>query len=278
MKKGIWIGNGLTIQDDLQELISIGFDTLFIEHYPTLQERLQVYKDAKQLGIKTFVVSIADALWKETIDEIDAEFYYIDEPYEMGHVYSPKVDENELKCRLQYVLDNRPNSKFVISGLRHIQKKSYTPIPDLYYTYSSYTDNWYLPIIDIAVPFGFGNQTPAIKRIYKKVGGKMPFLWIYGQNKLLCHPDEYHKLFKTAEDLGIPLLMLYIRDGGSPQSKYIFNKVSHELLMKNISNFISNKKPYTFTQWWKRLFYRLRLSFGQLFRTWNFKEFIDKLF
>jgi hypothetical protein len=223
-----------------------------------------------------FVVSdIADKnQWKQIVDNINAEYYYIDEPYTMGH-----HSDDELIQKLNYITSKRPSSKFVIGDIRVIQEKKYIPIPGLNYVYTSYTNNWLIPILDKCIPIGGPNQSPSIKRIYKKTRGAVPWIWVYGQNKIFCHPDEYHKIFKTAEELKIDILFLYISDGiTGDNDKYRFNVVSKCELWDNINHFIKNEKPYTLLEWWKRFFYRLSLSFKYLFRTWDFKDFINTLF
>lgn len=269
MDKGILIGNGLDYYKDLPWLADKGFTAVFLSGPLDCIKNKIAY--ALQWEIKTTIIDIKCGEWKTIVDEIDSKYYYVDEPYAAGG-----ITEEEIKDRLDYIKQKRPNSKFVIGDIREIQNKKYQPIKDLYYTYTSYTDNWYLPLLDIAIPFGFGNQSPSIKRIYKKVEGRVPFIWVYGQNKLLCHPDEYDKLRKTCDDLSIDLMILYLGDG--PDGKYKFNVVSEPDLLENISNFLSDKKPYTTTLWIRRLNMRLRLSINELLTNWNFKEFIDHLF
>ena len=270
MDKGIWMGNGLEFYKDLPWLVVKGFTAVRIGISGGPNEQLGRANFAREQGIKILIADVRDPeTWKETVDLIDAEYYYFDEPY----LYD--VPEKELTDRIEYIKEKRPNSKFVIGDIRAIQNWKYKPIKDLYYTYSSYTDNWYLPLLGIAIPIGLGNQSPAIRRIHKKVEGRFPFIWVYGQNKLLCHPDEYHKLRPTCDDLGIDLMMLYLGDGSD---KYIFNSVSRTQVLENIDNFLRDDKPYTRKQWWQGLGHRLRLSFRHLKETKSFKEFIDKLF
>jgi hypothetical protein len=271
MKKGIYPGNGLNFYTDLPWLVNRGFDTVLIGD--DIVEKRKKVSFALECGIKTLILDIScKSQWKQIVDEFDVEYYYIDEPYTMGN-----HTEEELKEYTEYIKQIRPNSKFVIGDLRVIQEKKYKPIENLHYVFTSYTNNWLIPIWDKCIAIGGPNQSPSVKRIHKKTEGKVPWIWIYGQNKIFCHPDEYDKLYKTAEELNIPILMLYFGDG-TPDSKYQFNRISEEEVMDNIYHFIHNEKPYTFFEWWKRFFHRWSLSFNQLFKTWDFKEFIDKLF
>jgi hypothetical protein len=271
MKKGILIGNGLDFYKDLTWLVQRGFDTILIGD--DIAEKRKKVIFAKECGIQTLILDISyKAQWKQIVDEFDVEYYYIDEPYAMGH-----HTEDELQERIDYIAEKRPNSKFVIGDIRVIQEKKYKPLNRLHYVFTSYTDNWLIPIWDKAIAFGLPNQSPSIKRIHKRTGGRVPWIWVYGQNKIFCHPDEYDKLYKTAENLGIPMLILYFGDG-TPGDKYQFNAISETEMLNNIYHFIHNEKPYTFYEWWQRFFYRWTLSFKQLFKTWDFKDFIDKLF
>jgi hypothetical protein len=271
MKKAICIGNGLDFHKDLSWLIARGFTGILISG--NIANKLENCSFAKECGMEFIILDIAyKPEWKECVDLIDAEYYYIDEPYANVH-----HTEEELRERLEYITNKRPNSKFVIGDLRIIQEKKYKPIENLYYVFTSYTDDWLIPIWDKCIPFGLPNQTPSIKRIHKKTNGKVPWIWVYGQNKMFCHPDEYHKLVQTAEKLDIPILFLYLGDGVKG-SKYELNAVSEEELLHNIHHFIHDEKPYTLYQWWQRFFYRLKLSFSLLFKTWDFKEFFNTLF
>jgi hypothetical protein len=269
MEKGIWIGNTLDYYKDLPWLIEKGFTAVYIGTNGGLSEQLNRFNFALQEGISTFIVDVRNSDWRQTVDTVPAQYFYFDEPY----LYN--VDEQELLDRRDYIRKVRPESKFVIGDIRAIQNWRYEPIPEMYYTYSSYTDNWYLPLLGIAIPIGLGDQSPSIKRIHKKVEGRFPFIWVYGKNKLLCHPDEYHELRKTCNDLGINLMMLY---AASSSDKYKFNDVSREQVLKNIDHFLNDTKPYTRREWWQRLVHRLKLSFNHLRETKSFSEFIDKLF
>ncbi len=272
MKKGIWIGNGLDFYKDLLWIVNKGFDTIYIGG--DIEEKRKKVAHSIKCGIKTIILDISyKPQWKQVIDEFDVEYYYIDEPYATRN-----HTEDELQERIDYIAQKRPNSKFVVGDIRIIQEKKYKPLNKLYYVFTSYTDNWLIPIWDKAIAFGFPNQSPSIKRIHKKTNGKVPWIWVYGQNKIFCHPDEYDKLYKTAKELNIPILMLYLGDGASNNSKYKFNVVSEVEMLNNIYHFIHNEKPYTFLEWWKRFFHRWALSFKQLFKTWDFKDFINKLF
>ena len=254
MHKGIWLGIGLDFYEDLPWLVEKGFTAILLGTPGGPAEQLKKSIYARSHGMQILIADVRSTnTWRETVDLVDAEYYYLDEPYLFD------VPESELTDRIEYIKEKRPNSKFVIGDIREIQYKSYKPLNGLYYTYSSYTDNWYIPIIGKAIPIGFGNQSPAIKRIHKKVDGRFPFIWVYGQNKLLCHPDEYHKLRKTCDTLDIDLMMLYVGDGG-PGSRYKFNVVSEEQLLKNIDHFLADTKPYTTREWWNRLYTRLKLS------------------
>jgi len=267
MQKGIYVGNGLDYYEDLPWLVEKGFTAFVIGgDLESIKNKIQY---ATQWEVKTTIVDIAGGNWKSIVDAVDSKYYYHDEPY----LY--KVPESLLIEKLDYIKRERPNSKFVIGDIRAIQKWNYKPINNLYYTYTSYTDNWYLPLLGIAIPIGLGNQSPSIRRIHKKVEGRIPFIWAYGQNKLLCHPDEYHKLRKTCDKLDIDLMILYLGDGSG---KYEFNAISEEQLLLNIDHFLNDTKPYTTSEWWQRLNERLRLSINELLTNWNFKEFIDHLF
>lgn len=260
MKKGIWFGNGLDFYKDMPWIVNRGFDTVMIKDDITEKRKKVPY--AIECGMKTIILDIAwKSQWKQVVDEFDVEYYYIDEPYAMKH-----HTEEELKEYAEYISQVRPNSKFVIGDLRVIQENKYTPLDKVHYVFTSYTNDWLIPIWDKCIPFGGPNQSPSVERIHKKTGGKVPWIWIYGQNKLFCHPDEYDKLYKTAEKLDIPILMLYFGDG-VPGSKYQFNVISEAEMLDNIFHFIHNEKPYTFFEWWQRFFHRLALSFRQLFKT-----------
>ena len=272
MKKAIHVGNGLFYYIDLPQLVQAGFTGVMIAG--EVVEKIKQFEFGKAHGIEFFIVDIAwKPQWKQTVDAIDADYYYIDEPYAMG-----RHSEDELKEIIDYIAVKRPNSKFIIGDIRVIQEKKYKPIPGLYYTYTSYVNTWLVPIWDKALPFGGPNQSPSIRRLHKKTGGKVPFIWVYGQNKILCHPDEYDKLFKTCEDLGIEFMCLYTGDGGGVDNKYKLNTVTKVELWDNINHFINNEKPYTLVEWWKRFFHRWAISFSYLFKTWNFKDFINTLF
>lgn len=269
MEKGIYFGNGLEFYKDLPWLVERGFTAVFLHgDFLSLRHKMTY---CMQWNVAITIVSIAGNDWKDIVDEIDSKYYYVDEPYSME-----VITDEQIKERLDYIKIKRPGSKFVIGDIREIQKDSYVPIKDLYYTYTSYTNNWYIPYFGIAVPFGLGNQSPSIKRIHKKVEGRFPFMWVYGQNKLLCHPDEYHKLKKTCDDLGIEMMILYLGDG--PEGKYKFNTVSEHDLMENIHHFLNDTRPYTINLWIRRLNHRLRLSINELIKNKNLKEFIEHLF
>jgi len=260
MDKGIWVGHAFDFYNDMPFFVEKGFTAAYIPSTGGPDEQKQKADYARSCGIKILITDIRDdTYWKETVNKVDSEIYYQDEPY----LY--KYPEKQLLEKLYYVRLNRPNSKFVIGDIRIIQNNDYQPIREMYYTYSSYTDNWKLPFIG-AIPIGLGNQSPSIKRIYKKMQGRMPFIWVYGQNKLLCHPDEYHKLRKTCDELGINLMMLYLGDG---HGKYKFNAVTREEHLEYIEHFMNDTKPYTTREWWQRLYYRLKLSIV---------DFIDHLF
>lgn len=272
MKKAIFLGNGLDIRYDLDELINLGISGLYING--ELEKKIHDSNFARERGIQFLIVDVAyKPEWKSTVDQIDAEYYYIDEPY----LNKTHTDEELIEI-LNYVKIKRPNSKFVIGDIRLIQEKKYKPIDGLYYTYTSYTDNWYIPFIDKAIPIGFPDQSPSIKRIYNKTDGRVPFIWVYGQNKLLCHPDEYHKLYKTAKELGLEFMCFYVGDGSAGDDKYIFNIVPRVQLIDNLNHFINNEKPYTTIEWISRLYNRLKISFKFLYKTGNFKRFIYTLF
>lgn len=253
MHKGIWLGNGLDFYEDLPWLVEKGFTAVRLGISGGPSEQLNRANYARLHGMKILIGDVRRNDWKETVDLVDAEYYYLDEPYLFD------IPERELLDRIEYIKKKRPDSKFVIGDIRAIQHWKYKPIESLYYTYSSYTDNWYIPFLGVAIPIGFGNQSPSIRRIHKKVEGRFPFIWVYGQNKLLCHPDEYHKLRKTCDELDIRLMMLYLGDGG-PDSKYKFNVVSREQLLQNIDHFLADTKPYTTQEWWYRLYSRLKVS------------------
>jgi len=272
MKYGILLGNGLDFYRDLEIIKKLGFDTIYI--HGNLEDKKNKIDYSKNLGFTTIIVDINGGFEHaiECIDKLDADYYYIDEPYTMN-IYS----HDELTQICKYISEKRPDSKFVIGELRIIQEKKYKPIENAYYVYTSYTNNWYIPIIDKAIPIGQPNQSPAIKRIHKKMNSRVPWIWAYGQNKLLCHPDEYHKLYETAEKLNIPMMILYLGDG-IPGTRYELNYVPDSLLFHNICNFILNEKPYTTKQWWKRFFHRIKLSLKKLYETKNLKYFIETLF
>ena len=273
MKKAICLGNGLSLRTDLPQLVSRGINGVLIAG--DIATKPSDCEFARQCGVDFLIVDVSwKPQMKQTVDQIDAEYYYIDEPYAMKH-----HSDEELKEIVDYIKLKRPNSKFIIGDIRVIQEKKYKPIPGLYYTYTSYINNWFIPIVDKCLPFGGPDQSPSLRRIHKKTGGMVPFIWVYGQNKLLCHPDEYHKLYKTGEELGVDFLMFYAGDGGSgAEDKYRLNQVTKAQLWDNLDHFIKNEKPYTFTEWWKRFFNRWAVSFSYLFKTWNFKDFINTLF
>lgn len=268
MQKGIWLGMGLTFED-VPMLIEKGFSVIRIGTSGGPGGQLSRAIFARLSGAEKIIADIRNDDWKEVVDIVDAEYYYYDEPYEYN------VPEQELIDRIDYIEEVRPDSIFVIGGLRKIQYKSYTPLEKLYYTFSSYTNNWYIPFVGKAIPAGFGNQSPSIRRIHKKVDGRVPWIWAYGKNKILCHPDEYHKLKKTGDNLGIDLMVLYL--GGATTGKYALNAVSRETALEYIDHFLADEKPYTFIEWWKREFYRWRQSFSVL-RNKGFNEFIETLF
>lgn len=274
MKKGIWIGNGLDFYDDLRWLKDLGFELIYIGLEGGIEEQLKKYNYAKSIGFTDFLVDLRLDEWKTTINLIDSAYYYIDEPYIFG-----RSDDYIIEKR-DYILFRRPSSKLVVGDVRHIQKTSYKPIDGVYYTYTAYTNNWKIDLfgLDLVLPFGGPDQSPSIKRIYKKTGGRVPFIWVYGQNKIFCHPDEYSKLYQTCEDLGINIMILYLGDGASYDSKYFLNRVSESELLENINNFIHNKRPYTIFSWLSRFFRRLYLSLQELKRTKDLKHFINTLF
>lgn len=272
MKKAICLGNGLT-KADIPALVEAGITGIIIAGDITTKPADCEY--ARKCGMEFLIVDVSwKPQWKQTVDDIYAEYYYIDEPYAMNH-----HNDEELKEIVDYIAVKRPTSKFIIGDIRVIQEKKYTPIDGLYYVYTSYVNNWYVPLLDKLIPFGGPNQSPSIKRIYKKTNGRVPFIWVYGQNKLLCHPDEYHKLYKTAEELGVEFIMFYAGDGSTgPTDKYRLNEVTKSELWDNIYHFINNEKPYTFLEWWQRFFHRWAVSFSFLFKTKDFKEFLNTLF
>jgi len=288
--KGIILpGSGLDYSD-LENLYQSGIDSVYVQSdsIEVTQERIKIIKE---VGIKNIILDIGwgtydQTQWKERIEMFDVPYYYMDEPYLVRTKwYMQNRGESEfealrhtsmdIKLRRDLVKFKRPGSKFVIGDIRALLDKDYKPIDDVWYTYTSYTNNIYIPIIGKAIAIGLGNQSPAIKRLYKNVQGRVPFVWVFGKNKLLCHPDEFHKISKTCDNLNIPMQILYTQDGSE---KYKFNSITRADVLEYIEHFIKEEKPYTFWEWWKRLGHRLSLSFGELFRTWNFKEFFDKLF
>ncbi len=269
MKHGIWLGMGLDFYEDVPMLIEKGFEVIRVGTAGGANGQSERAIFAREHGAEMIIADVRNTDWKEVVDLLDAEFYYYDEPYEYN------VPEQELIDRVDYIKEKRPDSKFVIGELRKIQYKNYVPLEGLYYTFSSYTNNWYIPIVGKAIPAGFGNQSPSIRRIHKKVDGRVPWIWVYGKNKILCHPDEFHKLKKTADDLDIGLSVLYL--GGATRGKYGLNAVPRKTTLEYIDHFLADEKPYTFGEWWKRELYRWKQSFSVL---WNkgWSEFIETLF
>lgn len=268
MEKGIWLGMGLTFED-VPMLIAKGFSVIRVGTAGGANGQLERALYARRYGAKKIIADVARSDWREVVDLVDAEYYYYDEPYEYN------VPQSELIHRIHYIERVRPNSKFVIGCLRKVQYDTYTPLKKLYYTFSSYTNNVYIPFIGKAIPAGFGDQSPSIRRIHKKADGRVPWIWVYGKNKILCHPDEFHKLKKTGDDLGIDLMVLYL--GGATSGKYGLNAVSRETTLEYIDHFLADEKPYTLGEWWKREIYRWKQSFSVL---WNkgWSDFIETLF
>lgn len=292
INKGITLPSvGLSISD-IYLLNKKGINTVFLAS-DSMSKTTENYKKIRESKTEIVVLDIGwgtfdQDYWKQRIDAFDCPYYYMDEPYAARinyYIENRQMSKNEAKesvykdivFRRDYIKRKRPNSKFVIGDIREVMKKDYVPIDDVYYTYTSYTNNIYIPILDKALPFGLGNQSPAIARLYKKVNGRVPFIWVYGGNKLLCHPDEYSKLINTCKKLNIPTAVMYARDGLGSE-KYSFNKVNRKQLLEYIDHFLNEETPYTILEWWKRFFYRLGLSFSELFKTWNFKKFFNKLF
>jgi len=234
MNKGIWLGCNID-KFDLIHLKDI--NTLFIQYKDDYRF---VKKNAPH--ITHFVVNINHASWKQWIDELDAEYYYIDEPYLRG------VSEATLIERRDYIASQRPNSKLVIGDIRHILKDDYRPIPGIQYTYTSYIGTFILFGIPIAT--GLPDQSNSIRRLHKIVNGEIPFIWLFGKNKWFCYPDEYKQLTETCEDLGIDMQILYMNTGTELQETC----VTKTLALEYISAFIKGENAYDLFTWTKRFF------------------------
>ena len=185
---------------------------------------LQHYGNAIQAGFSPSAIMVHT--WDENyiyaVDSISVGMYYIDEPVEHdcyghtggSHLYSPQ----ELADRRDYVHQNRPGAKFVISGYKRC---SHNLIASTYadvVMYSSYK-NWdelssLPPICHVNIGWGDEYERPwlpgsedqrdswtAMQNTY---GAKYSMTWVRGEG------DEYYDLFAHANTLGLEDLWLFI--------------------------------------------------------------------
>jgi hypothetical protein len=236
--KGVWLGNYLTSAD----LRVFPFDTVFI---PDGNHHL--YKQTKYIkSITQHIVSIRYSDWKERIDNYDAKWYYVDEPYRNGldGIKSKTWVEAQIRARRDYIAYKRPNSRMVIGDIREILKKDYEPIPDVMYVYTSYISTWFF--FNIPIAFGRPNQSGSIKRLAKIVGKQnIPWIWVFGKNKFFCHPDEFEQLNNTANELGISTQVLYLNNGTEVQEKHF----SLDTMVSVIHAFLEERNEYNVFSW-----------------------------
>lgn len=253
IEKGIFFGlsnDGVITFNDVPMLLQKGFKYFYVTGDKVIR-RVHNYNKLYELGVRDFIVDVKYSFWKEVVDLIDARYYYIDEPFSNTE---KKLDYQvtivELLEIQNYIKKKRPNSDLILGDTYPLLRDYFRPLDFFYYTYTDYKNN--ILINNKPTYLGLGNQSKSIRKIYKKTPN-IPFIWMYGRDKLFCHPDEYHKLFNTCRELNIKLAMLYVPES-IIYSKYNINR---ETTLKYINDFANERKPYTFFEWWSKFFKRL---------------------
>jgi hypothetical protein len=265
MKKGIYLGNGLTIKDaEGLDFIIIASDTFEImDSKITEAVRAGITNIYLWISVAKYFQGMAskEAYWRKIVeyysDNLFIKGYYLDEPYSVLH-----LDNNQISYMRDVIRTIEHCKDFIIGDIREIIKSDYKPIPNVHYAYTSYVDTLF--IFGKPLKFGLPDQSSAIKRLHKKVNGKISFVWMYGQNKIGCHPDEYKSLFRTCKKLGIDKAVIYFGDGVG--NGYKNNSVSTHEAGRNLLFFKIEKNPYNFLSWIMKFLERLIFIIGNGFK------------
>jgi hypothetical protein len=187
------------------------------------------YKNAIAAGYsldKIMVKFWDDDNFNWAVDSLPAGFYYLGEPVEhdcAGHPSNsavPKLSNpQELSEWYNYILQIRPNAKFVIDGYKRC---SHLRIAGNYadvVMYSSY-QNWnslFLPVCNVNLGWGdqyeagwapgSGLQSDSWNNMRSIFGGRFSMSWMN------AGADEYFELFHEANNLGLTAIWLYALEG-----------------------------------------------------------------
>ncbi len=153
------------------------------------------------------------------MDNLDAAYYFLDEPVEHDCAGNPSGAKlyslTELQNILSYLWDHRPNSQFVISGYKRCSHNRTASNYAHLMMYPSY-HNWNSAVVPTCYPnMGYGDaleagwlpgdddQRDSWSDMRNTFGSKFSMAWINGAG------DEYDNLFGHGSNLGLTGLWMY---------------------------------------------------------------------
>jgi hypothetical protein len=89
----------------------------------------------------------------------------------------------------------KPEDRFIVGDSWRLLKPNWKPNPHIHYCWTGYMGCFHLagrwPL-----PLGLPSQVKALQRLYEKVDGRIPMVWMYGKAKPLCWGDEYKDIWE----------------------------------------------------------------------------------
>ncbi|MGB6033951.1 MAG: T9SS type A sorting domain-containing protein [Bacteroidota bacterium] len=178
------------------------------------------YRAAIEAGFlpENIMIQLVDSYVPE-VDNLDAGFYFIDEPSEHDCSGNPSglrlYSVAELWNRLTYIQEHRPESKFVLSGYKRCSHNKIASAHAHVMMYASY-HNWnsaWLPTCAANMGYGAdleagwirgdGDQRDSWSDARNAWGVKFSMTWIDGRG------DEYDVLMGHARNLGLNGVWMY---------------------------------------------------------------------